>query len=73
MGLCDKPRTLESHARADEEFTTRVAQNTGEACDLIEAVEYVTGEYRDGGKSFRRRKCHAFVWFGGKQVEIKHV
>jgi hypothetical protein len=37
-------------------FTTRVAHNVGEACSPIEAgFEYVTGEYNDGGKIFRRR------------------
>jgi hypothetical protein len=37
-------------------FTSRVANNTGEACSLIEAgFEYVTGEYDDGGKIFRKR------------------
>jgi hypothetical protein len=42
---------------SSEGFTTRVAQNTGEACSLIEAgFEYVTGEYNDGGKIFRKRK-----------------
>jgi integrase len=40
-----------------EEFTSRVAANTQEACSLIEAgFEYVTGEYNDGGKIFRKRK-----------------
>jgi len=40
-----------------EEFTTRVAMNTQEACSLIEVgFEYVTGEYNDGGKIFRKRK-----------------
>jgi len=42
---------------SNEGFTTRVAQNTGEACSLIESgFEYVTGEYGDGGKIFRKRK-----------------
>lgn len=37
-------------------FTTRVAGNVGEACSLIESsFEYVTGEYNDGGKIFRKR------------------
>jgi hypothetical protein len=37
-------------------FTSRVANNTGEACSLIEAgFEYVTGEYDDGGKIFKKR------------------
>ena len=41
----------------DDGFTVRVAHNTGEACSLVEAgFEYVTGEYTDGGKIFRKRK-----------------
>ena len=41
----------------DDEFTARVANNVEEACSLIEVgFEYVTGEYKDGGKIFRKRK-----------------
>lgn len=41
----------------NDEFTVRVANNVGEACQLIEAgFEYATGEYTDGGKIFRKRK-----------------
>ena len=41
---------------ATEGFTSRIAHNTGEACNLIEGgFEYVTGEYDDGGKIFRKR------------------
>jgi len=37
-------------------FTVRVAHNVGEATSLIEVgFEYVTGEYNDGGKIFRKR------------------
>jgi integrase len=37
-------------------FTTRIAHDVGEACSLIEAgFEYVTGEYADGGKIFKKR------------------
>jgi len=44
-------------ARPSEEFTARVATNTEEACGLVEVgFEYVTGEYDDGGKIFRKRK-----------------
>lgn len=40
-----------------DEFTTRVALNVKEACELIETgFEYVTCEYNDGGKIFRKRK-----------------
>jgi integrase len=42
---------------SNENFTSRVAHDVGEACSLIEAgFEYVTGEYNDGGKIFRKRK-----------------
>jgi hypothetical protein len=40
-----------------DEFTCRIANNAGESSALIEAgFEYVTGEYNDGGKLFRKRK-----------------
>jgi hypothetical protein len=40
-----------------DEFTVRVATNVEEACALVESgFEYVTGEYNDGGKIFRKRK-----------------
>jgi integrase/predicted RNA-binding Zn-ribbon protein involved in translation (DUF1610 family) len=42
---------------SNDQFTTKVACNTEEACKLIEVgFEYVTGEYADGGKIFRKRK-----------------
>ena len=38
-------------------FITRIAKNAEEACSFIEVgFEYVTGEYIDGGKIFRKRK-----------------
>ena len=41
----------------DESFTTRIAHNAQEACGLIEVgFDYITGEYNDGGKIFRKRK-----------------
>ncbi len=40
-----------------DDFHTAVADNAEKACKLIEAgFEYVTGEYADGGKIFRKRK-----------------
>jgi hypothetical protein len=40
----------------DDRYVSRVAQNTAETCALIDAgFEYVTGEYSDGGKIFRKR------------------
>jgi integrase len=40
-----------------DEWTSKVAQNATQACQLIDAgFEYVTGEYDDGGKLFRKRK-----------------
>ena len=41
----------------DTQFHSRVACDVKEACELITAgYEYVTGEYGDGGKIFRKRK-----------------
>jgi len=41
----------------NDPFTTKVAYNTDQACKLIEVgFEYVTGDYGDGGKIFRKRK-----------------
>lgn len=41
----------------EQEYITKVAHNVKEACALIEAgFEYVTGEYDDGGKIFRKPK-----------------
>jgi integrase len=43
--------------KSSEGFTVRIAHDVGEAAALIEAeFEYVTGEYGDGGKLFRKRK-----------------
>ena len=40
-----------------EEFTVKVATNTEEVCELVKVgFEYVTGQYNDGGKIFRKRK-----------------
>jgi len=40
-----------------DKFITKVAHNTDEACKLIEVgFDYVTGEYFNGGKIFRKRK-----------------
>jgi len=44
-------------AHTDDGFICKIAHNAGEAISLIEAgFEYVTGEYHDGGKLFRKRK-----------------
>jgi hypothetical protein len=41
----------------DDNFICKVAHNFGEAIAIIEVgFEYVTGEYADGGKIFRKRK-----------------
>lgn len=55
------PRNYRSQRRSTrgraEEFYVKVAHNTEEACELVGAgFEYVTGEYNDGGKIFRKRK-----------------
>ena len=41
----------------NDQFITRIALDTEQACQMIEVgFEYVTGEYNDGGKIFRKRK-----------------
>jgi integrase len=41
----------------NDQFISKVAENTKAACQLIEdGWEYVTGEYSDGGKIFRKPK-----------------
>lgn len=40
-----------------DEYYSAVAKSVEETCRLIESgFEYVTGEYNDGGKVFRKRK-----------------
>lgn len=42
---------------SDDSFTSRIAHDVHEAAQLVEVgFEYVTGEYNDGGKLFRKRK-----------------
>ena len=56
MKYIDLDRAIFGELGSDE-FTVRVAQNIKEACALVEVgFEYVTGEYSDGGKIFRKRK-----------------
>jgi integrase len=41
----------------ENEYYVKVAHNTDEACELIKSgFQYVTGEYTDGGKIFRKPK-----------------
>jgi integrase len=41
----------------DDNYTCKVAKNVEQATELIEVgFEYITGEYNDGGKIFRKRK-----------------
>jgi len=41
----------------EDQFTVRVANNVGEASALTEVgFDYITGEYNDGGKIFKKRK-----------------
>jgi len=49
----------ESHAESKSvwQYSSDVAKTLDEARKLVEAgFEYVTGEYSDGGKIFRKRK-----------------
>ena len=55
-------------------LTVRIVHNIGEATSLIEVdFEYVTGEYSDGGKIFRKRKWLILVVFSEKSMEFKGV
>jgi integrase len=41
----------------NDQFITRLAFNAEDACKLLDVgFEYITGEYNDGGKIFRKRK-----------------
>ena len=41
----------------ENDYHVRVANNVKEACDLVKSgFQYVTGEYNDGGKIFRKPK-----------------
>jgi integrase len=41
----------------NDNYTCKVAEDTKQATELIEVgFEYITGEYSDGGKIFRKRK-----------------
>ena len=41
----------------NDEFHVKVAKNIDEACKLIEVgFNYVTGDYSEGGKIFRKRR-----------------
>jgi integrase len=43
--------------QSDDSFITKIAQNVEEAAGFVEVgFEFVTGEYSDGGKLFRKRK-----------------
>ena len=45
------------YAFSEDNFHTAIATNVKEACRLIDTgFEFVTGEYGDGGKIFRKRK-----------------
>lgn len=46
--------------RDQQEYVSRVAKNAKESCALVNVgFEYVTGEYNDGGKIFRKPKAYA--------------
>lgn len=55
-------------------ITDDVAHDVGGACGFTEArFEYVTREYNDGGKIFRKRLQPKFVWFGEKHGQFRDV
>jgi len=41
----------------ENDYHVKVARNVEEACELVKSgFQYVTGEYNDGGKIFRKPK-----------------
>jgi len=45
--------------KGQQEYVSKVAKNIKESCALVDAgFEYVTGEYTDGGKIFRKPKIY---------------
>jgi hypothetical protein len=45
------------YMQSTDKYETKVAHNVEEACALADVgFDYVTGEYGDGGKIFKRRK-----------------
>ena len=46
--------------RDQQEYISKVAHDVKEACELVDVgFEFVTGEYNDGGKIFRKPKYYA--------------
>jgi integrase len=45
--------------KGQQEYMSKIARNVKEACALVnDGFEYVTGEYKDGGKIFRKPKSY---------------
>jgi hypothetical protein len=45
------------NGNSNDQFISKIALTAEEACKLVDiGFEYVTGEYNDGGKIFRKRK-----------------
>lgn len=43
--------------KGQQDYVSKIATNVKEACTLVDVgFEYVTGEYHDGGKIFRKPK-----------------
>jgi len=52
----------------EERFISKVAMNVKEASELIElGFDYVTGEYNDGGKIFRKRNLS---YLGSSSISV---
>ena len=51
----------------DDEYICKIAKTTQEAAQLVElGFEYVTGEYNDGGKLFKKKKL---LYLGSRTSE----
>lgn len=57
MKYIDLEKAIYGERGSQDDFTGRVATNVEEACEFVKVgFEYITREYNDGGKIFRKRK-----------------
>ena len=57
--MCIASRTIVPTSARDDKYICKVAKTAQEAVQLVElGFEYVTGEYADGGKLFKKKKLY---------------
>jgi hypothetical protein len=58
-GMCVRGSFSHRASNASKSTLSKIARNVKEACALVnDGFEYVTGEYKDGGKIFRKPKYY---------------